>query len=574
MTVPSREEVEAELERVLASPGLTRSPQLARFLKYIVTAKLDGNDAGIKAYAVAVDVFGRPTSFDPQADPIVRVQARRLRAALEAHYLEADNLRNVRISLPVGGYVPEFERVGDDPLVETARLSQLRESRGRSPIAAWLSEAGVILALVVVALGLAVVATNTLRPPRANAAAPQPPRLMIADFVPVQPNQAASELGGLAIELVTDLELFQTIDVGYAGGRQRGGVDDGAYALGGIVRSEGGQVRVTASLRLGDGDTPLWSDTITTPEVAIAGSVDDISRSFAQKIGSRRGPLHKDALSALAGFTTLDGLESDYVCELLFGLWRDTQSRADMLRATACIEGLLARDPGSARGHAMSAAMAMEQLLYDVVPTAQDHTSWADIEAEFGDAIDAAPTSAFVWELYGRYLEARGRNDAAASAYLSALQLNPANLDAKAAYGRMLLLSGPSVRGVELARQALLGEPAAPPWYHLSLAVEALRAGDDVQALVQASLVQRTDTELASVISTVAARRQNAETALNRSLAELLEVTRFKRFGILPVVRQRIKDPQLLATIASGLAAAGVTEAQLTRGVAGARSLP
>ena len=69
------------------------------------------------------------------------------------------------------------------------------------------------------------------------------------------------------------------------------------------------------------------------------------------------------------------------------------------------------------------------------------------------------------------------------------------------------------------------------------------------------------------MIATVAARRQNAETALNRSLAQLLEVTRFKRFGILPVVRQRIKDAALVATIADGLTAAGVTEAQLNRGI-------
>jgi TolB-like protein len=539
-----------------------------------VDAKLAGNEAGIKAYAVAVDVFGRPATFDPQVDPIVRVQARRLRTALDAYYLDSDPTRRVRIYLPVGRYVPEFEQIDDDPVVETARRSQLRESRGRSPAAAWLSEAGVILALVVVVLGLAVVATNTLRSPRQNLAMPQPPRLLVADFVPVRPDQASAQVAGLTIELVTDLELFETIDVGYVGERQRRGADDAAYALSGIVRSEGGQVRVTASLRLGGGDSPLWGDTITTPENVIASSVDDISRGFAEQLGSRRGPLHEEALSALAEFESLGGLESDYVCELLFALWRDTQSRSDMLRAAECIKGLLPREPDTARGHAMSAAMAVEQLLYDEVPTAQDHSKWTDIEAELDDAIARAPTSGFVWELYGRYLDARGRTLAAENAYLSALQLNPANLDAKAAYGRMLLLGGPSEHGMQLAREAMLGEPAAPPWYHLSLAVQALREGDDVQALVQASLVQRADTELASVISTVAARRQNAETALNRSLAQLVEVARFKRFGIMPVVRQRIRDPQLLATIAAGLAAAGVTDAQLTRGVEGVRSLP
>ena len=566
VTVPSREEIEAELERVIASPGLARSPQLANFLRYIVNAKLAGNAAGIKAYAVAVDVFGRPPTFDPQADPIVRVQARRLRAALDAYYLDSDTTRRVRIYLPVGGYVPEFELVGEDPVAETARRSLLRESRGRSPLAAWLSEAGVILALVVVVLGLAVVVTNILRPQRSSVAAPQPPRLVVSDFVPVQPDQAVLQVAGLAIELVTDLELFQTLDVGYAG--ERGGADPEvpAYAVGGIVRSEGGQVRVTASLRWGDGDTALWSDTVTTPASTIASSVDDISRVFAQALGSRRGPLHSGAIKSLAGFESIAGLESEYVCELLFALSRDTQARPELVRASDCVRELLARQPDSARAQAMSAAIATEQLFYQVTPDPEDESAWEGIAAQFVAAVTAAPTSSLVWELYGRFLDVRGRPEAAENAYSSALQLNPANLDAKAAYGRMLVLAGPSQHGVRLAKDALAAEGAAPPWYHAALAVQALRDGDDVQALVQASLVERTDTELASVIATVAARRQNAETALNRSLAQLLEVARFKRFGILPVVRQRIKDAELIATIAEGLAAAGVTDAQLNHG--------
>jgi tetratricopeptide (TPR) repeat protein len=567
VTVPSREEIEAELERVIASPGLARSPQLAKFIKYIVEAKLAGNEGSIKAYSVAVDVFGRPASFDPQTDPIVRVQARRLRAALDAYYLDSDSTRRVRIYLPVGRYLPEFEYVGEDPVADTARRSRLRESRGRSPVAAWMSEAGVIMALVVVALGIAVMFTNTLRPPRVSMQAPTPPHVIVSDFLPVKPDQSATQVPGLAIELVTDLELFQMLDVGYADDRSGTGVEADTYYLGGIVRSEGGQVRVTASLRQGDGDVALWSDTVTTAESAIGGAVDDISRAFAQELGSRRGPLHRSAIEALAGFETIAGYESEYVCELLFALQRDRQARPDVLRASDCVNGLLAQQPESARALAMSAAIATEQLLYELAPGVEDPTVWEEVEAQFVAAVRAAPTSSLVWELYGRYLDARGRSGPAEIAFSSALQLNPANLDARAAYGRMLLSSGASARGVELAQEALMAEGASPPWYHASMAIEALRNREDVQAMLQASLVERTDTELASVVAAVAARRQNAETALNRALAQLLEVTRFKRFGILPVLRQRIRDAELVAMIAAGLTAAGVTEEQLNRGI-------
>src|SRR6218665_539444 len=105
--------VEAALEQLVSWPGLSRSPQLAKFLNYIVRAKLRGDDASIKAYAIAVDVFGRPQSFDPQTDPIVRVQARRLRAALDEYYTGEGAGSQVRIYLPVGRYVPEFRLPGE-----------------------------------------------------------------------------------------------------------------------------------------------------------------------------------------------------------------------------------------------------------------------------------------------------------------------------------------------------------------------------------------------------------------------------------------------------------------------------
>ena len=80
---PSQDQVRAALDELLNWSELGRSPQLSRFLKHIVEAKLRGEEANIKAYSIAVDVLGRPPTFDPQLDPIVRVQARRLRGLLQ-----------------------------------------------------------------------------------------------------------------------------------------------------------------------------------------------------------------------------------------------------------------------------------------------------------------------------------------------------------------------------------------------------------------------------------------------------------------------------------------------------------
>src|SRR5690554_1470983 len=100
--------VRAALDEVLAWEPMRRSPQLGAFLRYIVEARLEGDEANLKAYSIAVDVLGRGEDFDPQSDPIVRVQARRLRNLLAAFYESGESESAVRIALPVGRYVPEF----------------------------------------------------------------------------------------------------------------------------------------------------------------------------------------------------------------------------------------------------------------------------------------------------------------------------------------------------------------------------------------------------------------------------------------------------------------------------------
>lgn len=79
---PHPEEVRLELDRIVASASFRSSLRLTRFLTFVVEATLAGDADKIKAYTVAVEAFGRSSTFDPLSDPIVRVQAGRLRHAL------------------------------------------------------------------------------------------------------------------------------------------------------------------------------------------------------------------------------------------------------------------------------------------------------------------------------------------------------------------------------------------------------------------------------------------------------------------------------------------------------------
>ena len=98
------------LKRVLESSCFRGSLRLTNFLKFVVETTLAGKAANIKAYTIAVEALNRGCDFDPQSDPIVRVEAGRLRQALARYYGDAGRDESVLIELPRGTYVPVFRR--------------------------------------------------------------------------------------------------------------------------------------------------------------------------------------------------------------------------------------------------------------------------------------------------------------------------------------------------------------------------------------------------------------------------------------------------------------------------------
>ena len=76
---PAAEDIRAQLERIIASAAFRLSPRRAALLRFVVEETLQGRADRIKGYAVAVAVYERDETFDSQSDPVVRLEARRLR---------------------------------------------------------------------------------------------------------------------------------------------------------------------------------------------------------------------------------------------------------------------------------------------------------------------------------------------------------------------------------------------------------------------------------------------------------------------------------------------------------------
>ncbi len=103
---PSAPEIQAQLQRMLASPVFVNAPILSRFLSHVVEHSLLPDAVALKEYTLGVDVFGRGDDFDPRLDTIVRTHARRLRARLDEYYQGQGCTDPIAIEMPKGHYQP------------------------------------------------------------------------------------------------------------------------------------------------------------------------------------------------------------------------------------------------------------------------------------------------------------------------------------------------------------------------------------------------------------------------------------------------------------------------------------
>jgi serine/threonine-protein kinase len=221
---PKHEAVGQQLERILASATFRQVDRLKRFLSFIVTEAISDRGDQLKEYVIGVQVFDKEASFDPRADPIVRVQARRLRARLMRYYREEGRPDELVIELPKGGYAP------------TVKHRAAGASAARS-------------------IGAALVRQNTIT------------------VLPFADHTAAGNLGyfcqSLRQEIITGLATLDTLRVlaweptdSHHATDPRQAVETlhAALVVTGSVRSFGDNLRVTTHLIDGASGSYLWSE--------------------------------------------------------------------------------------------------------------------------------------------------------------------------------------------------------------------------------------------------------------------------------------------------------------------------
>ncbi|THK34540.1 hypothetical protein EHS39_29520 [Ensifer sp. MPMI2T] len=598
---PTAAESREQMERILADPTFQASPRRRALLRYLVQETLAGRADRLKGYAIALAVFGRDDKFDPQFDPVVRLEARRLRRDLDGYYAGAGSHDRQRISIPKGGYVPHFAWQGGAPrslasqsedqpngggfanaeaVPEAARATAPEPSTER-PVdnrpgdpnrPAFRHAAFVAVALVVLLLvGIAGAAWFWLLRSDNTDALARGPAVIVLPFEALSSSEDDRFFAaGLTQELITHLMPFGGFRLFSlpASFRQDANADPVAlghrlavsYVVKGNLRSSAGIVRVGVQLIETQGGQVLWSETYDLPMTpdALLNVQHDLSSRIAAMLGQPYGIVNNDAASHL--------LEGDapsmpsYACILRAYAYRRTFSADLYAPALTCLEESVRRDPQYAAAWAMLGWLRLDAARFDWAPERR----W---EAEFEQAFRAAehaveldPTSALALQALSSINYYAGRHDEAERIQRNALELNPNDPDTLAQLGWRLAARGKFDEGVPLLQRAIDRTVSPPGWYFHLIVVHHYLQGNYREALAAAERARIDGSALSWSFLAIAHGALGNQDAARQALAEMAARSPLLARDPAAAYRRHQAIDTIVDGLVAGLRKAGWTE--------------
>ncbi|WP_378946149.1 adenylate cyclase [Mesorhizobium sp. ANAO-SY3R2] len=495
---PSQEEIRVQLERILSSPEFAVPARGCAFLRYVVEETLAGRSAWIKGYTIAIEVFGRDETFT-QDDPVVRIEAGRLRRALERYYLVSGQDDPIRIDIPKGGYVPLFTWNADNPeeaaLAETTAMAAISSlgalSRQR---ARWLLPAASLFlaGFLVVAYWMSGLPMSGA-PLSSTSLGPEGPTLAILPFEDLGEGRESRLYAlGLTEELLSALPRFREITVfGHetsdaltpqVAASNAGEKPAARYLLAGGVQVSGGRVRITARLLETATGAILWSQTydedLRTRDLFAIQS--DVAARVATVVAQPYGVIAQ----ADAANPPPDDLDA-YRCTLQFYAYRADLNAARHLAVRDCLERAIVRFPTYATAWSMLSIAYLDEDRFDFnprpgTPAALERALTTAQRAVELDARNIRALQALMTALFFNHqlLESTEVGD-------RALALNPNDTELIAEFGTRLALGGQWQRGAQLLHDALARNPGASGYHHAMLAFSAYMLENDVLALAE-----------------------------------------------------------------------------------------
>jgi adenylate cyclase len=514
---PTDRSVRRQLQRVLESPDFDASRRSREFLGFIVEEALRGRGHDLTQLKIATRVFGRKDDFDPVVDPIVRIQAGRLRRSLERYYLLSGRQDALRIELPKGTYVPVFSASG------------------------------------------AAESTPGMREAGANVLHDGWPSVVVGEFEVVGPGPDNEELTAeMTEELALELGRYRAVRVLQQ--RDQDGLGPFSrervrFVLGGRVRRDGEDLRVTARLVDRMSGEQVWGDEYhTAPRPGQwSGTPDDVARVIAARVGAEEGVI----VQILAGErrkreavapTSYDAILRSY--DFFFA--RDPETFVPALEA---LRQVVSAEPECGLAWTRLARLYTANYTFEVapIPTPLDD---AITYAQTGVRVDASSRSARC--VLALALLIKGELAAGRDELEEALRSSPGSLVYLEIVGYLLTLLGDWERGPALSRSALERNPHCMFHVRFGIWADCLRRGE-IELAYQAALEYRDPSFfMRSVMRASCLGLLGRAAEARTEVAELLSrKPDFPRRGR-ALIGYLIKFPEVMSRIDEGLARAGL----------------
>ena len=433
---PTRRAVRAELARILSNDSFDTSVRSRGFLRFVVERTLTGQSESISQKAIATEVFGRDEGFDPSIDPIVRIQAGRLRRSLERYYLKDGSGDPVTIEIPKGSYVPEFRERGE-------KISE-RPSPG------W-------------------------------------PIVMVAPLQDLTGRDDQQYLAhGMTSELATELSRYHDIRV-VPVTHESAEVAGARFRITGDLCRDDAAVTVTVALTDLSTGAMIWGERFSgnPEERGLSGFRHQIAEVIAARIADEQGFIHL-TLSA-ASHCRPPAVSGVYDALLRCYYLENVYTAESVREAQLALEHAVSLDPNCGLAHAMLARIY--GILFGLGFPKEGCSLAETIELAHSlaaRALKLEPANQRVRCIQG-FLHLLSDDVTAAHRDAEvAFSLNPNSLCMLDAIGYILTLSGDWQRGPELVRRAICLNPCHRQAVHYALWIDAMHREDYQQAYDEA----------------------------------------------------------------------------------------
>jgi len=480
---PDPDDIRDALARMAGSEVFSASPQLVAFLSFVVDAALTGKGDRVKGYTIGVEVLHRDASFDPQLDPIVRVEATRLRRTIERYYAGPGRDEPIAIELPRGSYVPFFSwrATADSNLAPESPPAPGRRRSGS---------------------GMPVLAV-------------QPLEIFNA------PDQHAICARLFYTKLCHAFARFDTIDIVAPGSESREGDRHEDYQLSGAVEHRGGTALHMHLLLMDAVEcTVMWSRDFVLPtdgDQRSAAEDEIVTKTAAillQPFGVIRA--HQRSMQLATG-------EGDPRYRSIVEASESFRSFNPALhrRARASLERITASEPGFAMGWSYLAGIYFREHQYRFLGERYDPTLLDQALELARRAIELKPGSARGYQILFGVLFARHEIAAAFAAADRARALNPYDMTLLSDYGGRLVIIGEVERGMGLLRRAGAFGIVRPSWHHFYMCLGSYLLGDTANMRLHASQLAGANHPLALLVDTLSAAVAGDRDAARQALAAL-----------------------------------------------------